>query len=134
LQQAGALVDEVAVYYTLPVASDDTQGQEVLRLLRNHQLELVTFTSSSTVRNFVAWLRGALLEGGTDALPAGGTEDASLAFIASDSPLSLLHQTRIASIGPITSQTARELGLDVDIEAKEFTIDGLVDAIINFNP
>ena len=45
-------------------------------------------------------------------------------------PISLLGETQIASIGPITSQTARELGLQVDIEAKEFTIDGLVDAII----
>jgi uroporphyrinogen III methyltransferase/synthase len=41
-----------------------------------------------------------------------------------------LLQTRIATIGPITSQAVRELGLHVDIEAKEFTIGGLVDAII----
>ena len=54
----------------------------------------------------------------------------STVLTVSDSPLSLLGETWIASIGPITSQTARELGLHVDIEAKEFTIDGLVDAII----
>jgi uroporphyrinogen III methyltransferase/synthase len=43
-----------------------------------------------------------------------------------------MHSTHptIACIGPITSQTARELGLHVDIEAKEFTIDGLVEAIV----
>ncbi|TMC16839.1 MAG: hypothetical protein E6J33_08865 [Chloroflexi bacterium] len=39
-------------------------------------------------------------------------------------------QLKIACIGPITSQTARELGLKVDIEAREFTIDGLVEAIV----
>jgi uroporphyrinogen-III synthase len=126
LQRTGALVDEVAVYYTFPVASDNTQGQEVLRLLRNHQLDIVTFTSSSTVRNFVAWLS----KEGDQPLPLVGTDDTGITLTVSDSPLSLLHETRIASIGPVTSQTARELGLRVDIEAKEFTIDGLVDAII----
>ena len=39
-------------------------------------------------------------------------------------------QLKIASIGPITSQTARELGLTVHIEALEFTIEGLVEAIV----
>jgi uroporphyrinogen-III synthase len=127
LQQAGALVDEVAAYYTFPVASDDIQGQEVLRLLHNHQLDIVTFTSSSTVRNFVAWLRRE--EAGS--VPEVGTDDTDVTLTVSDSPLSLLREVRIASIGPITSQTARELGLPVDVEANEFTIDGLVDAIIN---
>jgi uroporphyrinogen-III synthase len=106
LQQAGALVDEVPTYYTLPVAANDVRGQEILQLLHNRQLDIVTFTSSSTVRNFVAWLKSCAVE------------------------TSLLHQIQIASIGPITSQAARQLGLHVDIEAKEFTIDGLVNAII----
>ena len=46
--------------------------------------------------------------------------------------LTLNPQLKIACIGPITSQTARELGFKVDIEAKEFTIDGLVEAIVQF--
>jgi len=37
---------------------------------------------------------------------------------------------KIASIGPVTSRTARELGLTVDAEAREFTIDGLVEAVL----
>lgn len=112
LQQVGVLVDEVAAYYTLPVERDDEQGQRILRLLQERQLAILTFTSSSTVRNFMAWLRSC--EGA-----------------ASVSLLDLVKQhTQLASIGPITSQTARELGLRVDIEAREFTIDGLVDAII----
>jgi uroporphyrinogen III methyltransferase/synthase len=39
---------------------------------------------------------------------------------------------RLASIGPVTSSTLRELSLRVDIEAKEFTIPGLVEAIVRF--
>ncbi len=126
LQQAGALVDEVVAYYKFPVASNDAQGQEVLRLLRNHQLDILTFTSSSTVRNFVVWLSRE----GAGPPPQVGTDGIGITLTVPDSPLSLLRETRIASIGPITSQTVRELGLHVDIEAKEFTIDGLVDAIV----
>lgn len=39
---------------------------------------------------------------------------------------------RIACIGPVTSQTARQLGLPVHIEASEFTIDGLIEAIVSY--
>ncbi|WP_165423234.1 uroporphyrinogen-III synthase [Ktedonosporobacter rubrisoli] len=116
LQQAGALVDEVAAYTTLPVAHDDEQGREVLHLLRTGKLNILTFTSSSTVRNFVEWLKSC----------RQGESDASA------SPLQLLDTSRVACIGPITAGTARDLGLHVDIEATEFTIDGLVDAIIHY--
>jgi uroporphyrinogen-III synthase len=112
LQQAGALVDEVPAYYTLPVARNDERGREVFHLLQTGQLDIVTFTSSSTVRNFVAWLKSYASE----------PSDQTLGQITGNA--------RLASIGPITSQTAREFGLHVDIEAKEFTIDGLVDALV----
>jgi uroporphyrinogen-III synthase len=112
LQQAGALVDEVAAYSTLPAANDDGRGQEIVNLLLNHQLAILTFTSSSTIRNFVMWLKSCE-QGSTTALMD-----------------LVMEHAQVASIGPITSQTARELGLRVDIEAKEFTIDGLVNAII----
>jgi uroporphyrinogen-III synthase len=114
LQAAGAIVDEVAAYYTLAVAGDDERGQEIVRLLRERQLDILTFTSSSTVRNFVSWLKDC-----TQATPASSGDLASL-----------LDQLTIASIGPITSQTARDLGLHVDVEARKFTIDGLVEALI----
>jgi uroporphyrinogen III methyltransferase/synthase len=68
---------------------------------------VVTFTSSSTVKNFVELLG-----------PAKKTYAASLAEI------------RMASIGPVTSATLRELGLRVDVAAREFTIPGLVSAIV----
>ncbi len=111
LQQAGALVDEVPAYYTVAVAHDDEQGQQVLRLLREQKLDILTFTSSSTVRNFMQWL----------------ASDEERVRLVTHNP----HLT-IACIGPITAQTARELGLDVAIEAQEFTIDGLVEAIVHY--
>jgi uroporphyrinogen-III synthase len=108
LQHAGAVVDEVAAYTTVSVASDDQQGREIVKLLQRGEIDIITFTSSSTVRNFMQWFRSCAIDD------------------------TLLHQPslKIACIGPITSQTARELGLDVDIEANEFTIDGLVEAIV----
>ncbi|HLG62998.1 MAG TPA: uroporphyrinogen-III synthase [Ktedonosporobacter sp.] len=112
LQRAGAQVDEVAGYYTVPATTDDEKGREVLRLLQQRQIDILTFTSSSTVKNFIAWLKSCE-QGG-----AGPLMDL------------VTQHTQLASIGPITSQTARELGLHVDIEAKSFTIHGLVKAII----
>ncbi len=106
--------------YTVPVAADDERGREVLHLLRERQLDVLTFTSSSTVRNFVSWFKSS----SHMALDASSETQGFSDILA---PLSAL---TIASIGPITSQTARELGLHVTIQAAEFTIDGLVSAIV----
>jgi uroporphyrinogen-III synthase len=108
LQQEGAIVDEIAAYRTTTVASDDERGREVSRMLQSGELDILTFTSSSTVRNFMHWLENVVA-------PLAGARKTG---------------AQVACIGPITSQTARELGLNVDIEAKEFTIDGLVEAIV----
>ncbi len=115
LQQAGAIVDEIAAYYTLPVAGDDEQGRAILSLLDKHKIDIITFTSSSTVRNFMQWLTSCEAQG-------------------SHSPITANSQLKIASIGPITSQTAREFGLTVHIEAHEFTIEGLIEAIVKASP
>lgn len=115
LQQAGALVDEVPAYFTHQATSDDEQGREVWHLLEQGQLDILTFTSSSTVRNFVAWLESIEHTEHRE-------KHENIRF----------HLPIIACIGPITSQTARELGLHVDIEAKTFTIDGLVEAILQY--
>ncbi len=112
LQQIGAQVDEVAAYYTHTVTRDDESGHAILDMLRQHQLDILTFTSSSTVRNFSIWLQSAMQDD---------------AFLTQET---LLAYPTLACIGPITAQTARELGLRVDLEAKEFTIEGLVKAII----
>ncbi len=114
LREAGAIVDDVAVYRTLPVDGDDETGREVLRLLQEGQIDMLTFMSSSTVRNFVRWLEEGLAEGDDPGRPIA------------------LGHTVIACIGPVTGQTARELGLRVQIEAKESTIDGLIEAMLRY--
>jgi uroporphyrinogen-III synthase len=101
LRVAGAHVDVVEAYETIVPKSSRGRLRSLLGNPRRHP-HVVTFTSSSTVRNFAALLgrRNAKLDG-----------------------------IRFASIGPVTSSTLREHGLRVDIEAKEFTIPGLVEAI-----
>jgi uroporphyrinogen III methyltransferase / synthase len=97
LTQLGAIVDEATAYRTVPETQDDTGARE--RFERDGA-DLVTFTSSSTVTNFLAlklpWPRNL----------------------------------RTASIGPITSETMRQAGLKVDVEAIRHDIDGLVEAIV----
>src|SRR5512135_1610959 len=97
LRQRGAIVDEIAAYRTLPVQPD---RKGLIELGRG--VDAITFTSSSTVQNFVALV-------GRDSIPP---------------------QALIACIGPITANTARELGLRVDIQATDYTMDGLVSALI----
>lgn len=99
LRDQGAIVDDVAVYQTRPAGDPDY----IQRLFRERQIDVVTLTSSSTARNLVTLL---------------GNEAQSL-----------LASVRIASIGPITSQTAASLGLTVHVEAAEHTVPGLVTAL-----
>jgi uroporphyrinogen-III synthase len=115
LQAAGAIVQEVAAYRTLPVSSDDAQGREVVRMLQAGELYMLTFTSSSTVRNFMQWLVSTAPDL-AEKLKSKAAGEAS--------PI-------IACIGPITAQTAREWGLHPHIEATTFTIDGLIEAIVS---
>jgi uroporphyrinogen-III synthase len=125
LRKAGAHVDVVEAYETVVPQSSRTRLRAALKdpLKRLH---VVTFTSSSTVRNFVALL--------------GGSRAASRALAAArgpgapshtGSPRNSVQAILMASIGPVTSATLRELGLPVDIAAREFTIPGLVHAIVN---
>jgi uroporphyrinogen-III synthase len=126
LQRAGAIVEEVAAYRTHGAVIDNEQGHEVLHLLQSGQLDILTFTSSSTVRHFVQWLTGCAGDVARHVVaPLAGAMPPSPTHLITHNP-----QLKIACIGPITSQTARELGLDVQIEASEFTIDGLVEAIV----
>ena len=101
LRKMGARVDEITVYHTVPVTD---HSAELVDALRNGEVDLVTFTSSSTVRNFKSLLPEAQFE-------------------------ELMRPVTVASIGPITSDTARKLGFTVHISAETYTIDGLVEAI-----
>ena len=95
LRARGAKVDEVAAYHTV-LGQPHPAAFDALRT----GVDVITFTSSSTVRNFLRL---------TDGLDYGD-------------PL-------IACIGPVTAATAREMGLHVDVVAKEYTIDGLLEAL-----
>jgi uroporphyrinogen-III synthase len=104
LRKLGAKVDVVEAYETVIPKSSRVQLKAVLKDPRRHP-NVITFTSSSTARNFVGLL---------------GKRTPQAATLAG---------ARFASIGPITSATLRELGLPVDIEAKQYTIPGLIKAI-----
>jgi len=99
LRALGAEVDEVTLYRAAVPASAPA---EALAALRDGGIDIVTFTSSSTVRNLAALL---------------------------DGDVECLRKTVVACIGPITADTARELGLRVDVEAAEHTVPGLVAAL-----
>lgn len=100
LRKLGARVEEVAVYETqLP------EGQNFAALrnrLRNRKIDIIVFTSSSTVRNFVKLIGDIDVEG-----------------------------ARIACIGPMTASEAEKSGMKPDIVPQEYTIEGLVEEIVN---
>jgi len=110
LRKAGAHVDVVEAYETVVPQSSRRKLRAVLKNPRRRP-DVVTFTSSSTVRNFVE-LIGSGKAGGRGRPRQKG-----------------LDGIQMASIGPVTSATLREFGLRADIKAKEFTIPGLVAAI-----
>ncbi len=105
LRKAGADIVETTAYRTL---RPEMEARELHDLLDG--ITAVTFTSSSTVRNLAAM-----------------ANDAGL-----DMPRTL-KSTVVACIGPVTAQTAREMGLTVDVIAMEYTIDGLVQALVQYS-
>ncbi|MGB7600276.1 MAG: uroporphyrinogen-III synthase [Candidatus Sulfotelmatobacter sp.] len=120
LRRAGARVDVVEAYETVVPQASRTRLRAALRNPRQRP-HVVTFTSSSTVRNFVELLGGPRsARRAVEALPGRGV---------GGSTIQLGSAIQLASIGPVTSSTLRELGLNADINAKEFTIPGLVKAI-----
>jgi uroporphyrinogen-III synthase len=108
LRAKGALVDEIAAYRTIP----GDGARELVAQLRRQEVDAVTFTSSSTVRYLL------------DGLEATGLERAAAR--------TLLQRAAIACIGPITAATARQEGLRVDVEAREYTGDGLAAALVEW--
>lgn len=104
LRRLGATVNEVPAYRTLQTIG---QFNVVVDDLNAGRIDMVTFTSSSTVRNFAALLPTA-------------------------QAASTINKADVACIGPITADTARDMGIRVDLVSEEFTIDGLCRAIIEF--
>ncbi|MED5259128.1 MAG: uroporphyrinogen-III C-methyltransferase [Verrucomicrobiota bacterium] len=99
LSEMGAIVDEAIAYRTVPELEDPTGAVE---RFNSGEIELVTFTSSSTVESFM-----------------------ELDLLIPDHLI-------MASIGPVTSETIRSYGHEVDIEAQESTIQNLVDSIEDY--
>ncbi|MGH9336115.1 MAG: uroporphyrinogen-III synthase [Vicinamibacteria bacterium] len=99
LRGEGAIVDVVVVYRTVPAEEEIGRAVE---LVERGEVDIVTFTSASTARSFMAAIE----------------------------PHSLRRRAAAASIGPLTSNALRELGIEPAIEAEKFTTSGLVEAIL----
>jgi uroporphyrinogen III methyltransferase/synthase len=100
LGRRGARVDVVEAYRT--EVPEDAAAQAAAVFGGTRKPDCVTFTSSSTIRNF---------------LDVAGLESLSGA--------------KVASIGPVTTRTARDLGVEVAVQAEPYTIDGLLQAILS---
>jgi uroporphyrinogen-III synthase len=110
LRKLGAQVDVVEAYETVLPQTSRKRLRKVMADVKRRP-HVIAFTSSSTVRNFAALLggmRGRVVRDHTH----------------------VLDDIRLASIGPVTSSTLRELGLRADVEAKVYTIPGLIQAIV----
>lgn len=92
-------VKDIEIYDTIPEENSSELIEEEITRLDNYKL---VFTSSSTFTNFLE--------------AVGGNEE-------------LINSGEIISIGPITSETIREAGFNVDIEAEEYTIDGIIEKL-----
>lgn len=104
LREWGAAVDIVPAYQTtLPTEN----APEIAALLRKGEIDCITFTSSSTVSNFFS------LFDKQEILPD-------------------LRKTLIACIGPVTAETAKTYGLQIDIMPSDYTIDGLVNSLVAY--
>jgi uroporphyrinogen III methyltransferase/synthase len=104
LEKQGAQVEVVDAYETTPPRA----GRERLELIVDERpLDMIVFTSSSTVTNMVEMVKPSTLR-------------------------ETLKQTAIAAIGPITKQTAESQGLEVQVQPSQYTIPALVDAIVSF--
>ena len=104
LRELGAKVHVMEAYET--VVPESSRAAILEALNSDKQPYAITFTSSSTVKNFVELV-------GQETISSG-----------------LLDNVKLASIGPVTSATLKEVGLRVDVEAREYTIPGLVEAIL----
>jgi uroporphyrinogen III methyltransferase/synthase len=104
LRGAGAEVVEVAAYKTTLAGPE--HEQDIYRMLLERQIDAVTFTSASTVRNFCTIF---------------GREQAA----------DLLRTTVVASIGPVTSEAAQQLGIATTVMPERYTIPDLVDALVD---
>ena len=105
LRQSGADVTEVVAYRTALAQGDRAEDRDIYRMLLDGQIDAVTFTSASTVRNF-AQIHGE------------------------DQAADLLNGTVVASIGPVTAEAAQQLGITTTVQPERYTIPDLVNALV----
>jgi uroporphyrinogen III methyltransferase/synthase len=108
LHSIGLRVTEVDVYETVLLADN---AEEVIDLLRSNQIDMITFTSSSTVTNLLEIIR-----------QSGYPE-----------PLELLRGIEVACIGPVTARAAADFGLQVTRVAEQATVESLAEALAASN-
>lgn len=111
LRKAGAEVDVFEAYETVVPYSSRARLRAAFKNAKTRP-DVITFTSSSTVKNFVTLLEAARRSSARRKRPLQ------------------LEGIALASIGPVTSATLRELHLGVDVEARQYTIPGLIKAIV----
>jgi uroporphyrinogen III methyltransferase/synthase len=99
LAGAGAQVDNLAVYTAIVAKSDSARLADGIG---EGTIDWLTFASPSSVDGFFGQIGGEAINSG---------------------------KVKVASIGPVTSERLRELGIKIDVTAKEHTLDGLLDAI-----
>lgn len=101
LARMGAEVDVVTAYKTI---NSGRSRAEIESFLDQGAVDVITFTSPSTVENFVAIMDGS----------------------------SLPTNVKVACIGPVTAQAAGKAGLRVDIRQKEYTMQGMVETLVDY--
>jgi uroporphyrinogen III methyltransferase/synthase len=106
LREAGADVFEVAAYRTVP-ASDRDGEHDIYRMLLDRQIDAITFTSASSVKNFVN-------------------------LFGREQVVDLLRTTIVASIGPVTAEAAEQLDISTTVMPERYTIPDLVDALVEY--
>ena len=102
LKKSGAKVDVVTAYETI---NSGKKKDDLESLFKENKVDVITFTSSSTVNNFVKII------GRDFSLPKG---------------------VKIACIGPVTAAAAKKAGFSIDIHQEEYTMDGLVQSLIDY--
>lgn len=121
LLKTGAAVDNVNAYRTAEIELEP----EILELLLREEISLLTFTSSSTVDNFIRGIKKLIKKKKVGAEYNSRAEFEKMVW-------QKIKQITAACIGPVTAARAENYDLNVEISAKEYTIEGLMEAILNY--
>jgi uroporphyrinogen III methyltransferase/synthase len=105
LRASGAEVTEVVAYRTMLASPERDGDHDIYRMLLDRQIDAVTFTSASSVKNFAK-------------------------ILGEDQAADLLRTTAVACIGPVTAEAAQQLGITTSVMPERYTIPDLVDALV----